>query len=220
VSMSTTTTPGGLRTMIPGAGTRETPTEREVRAERELAAIESAHAEGLERLLGQGVRSLGDDELLLLVSQFTQHADVEIQQKVLGLSERAARTRALGEALGEVQRQVQAAGERRNDTRLRLDAEVTVPTGAGGSERITLGALLERLGVRLPDRDARLTTEFVDAFRTQVSAAGDFIRSEGEASQLQLQQLMSRRSQMLQITSNMMASRNETRKSIAQNIRG
>jgi hypothetical protein len=189
-------------------------------AESAAQAQTGAQVEGLERLLGRGLRSMSDDELLLLVNQYTQNMDIEIQQHVLGMRERAVMTRMIGAAQTAINEQAKNAGDRRDTTPLDLTAEVEIGRDDGSTEKITLGALLDRAGIRLKPGTNTLSQANVEALKTNLTEAANSVRSEGEASQIGLQQLMSRRSQMLQITSNMMASRNETRKSIAQNIRG
>jgi hypothetical protein len=189
-------------------------------AESAAQAQTGAQVEGLERLLGRGLRSMSDDELLLLVNQYTQNMDIEIQQHVLGMRERAVMTRMIGAAQTAINEQVKNAGDRRDTTPLDLNAEIEIGGDDGSTQKITLGALLDRAGIRLKPNSNTLSQANVEALKANLTEAANSVRSEGEASQIGLQQLMSRRSQMLQITSNMMASRNETRKSIAQNIRG
>jgi hypothetical protein len=121
--------------------------------------------------------------------------------------------------MAEVRRQVSVADGRRDTTDLDLTARVRIIDRHGSEVTMTLGELAESLGIRLPS-PAKLNAQTVEAINTEVNKYVDEIRSQNEQGQLELQQIMSRRSQMLQITSNILASRNDSRKTIAQNMRG
>lgn len=172
---------------------------------------------GAQDMLARGMENLGDDELMMLVGQYTRQIDIDIRQHMIGMRTRANQSRNYNAAMQEVLRQVGVATDR-NNTRLDQNAPVRVMNERGEEVTMPLGDLLRSVGATLP-ADAKLTGEVVEVIKSAVNKEVEAIRAQSEQGQLELQQVMSRRSQMLQITSNIFASRNESRKSIAQNIR-
>jgi|LNFM01.1.fsa_nt_gb hypothetical protein len=174
---------------------------------------------GARAMLESGMENLGDDELMMLVGQYTRQIDIEIRQHMTGMRTRANQSRNYNAAIAEMNRQVSNAGNERGNTKLDLEADVKIINERGEEQTVKLGALMNSLGIKLPT-NPKLSVETVEAIKTAVNTNVENIRAQNEQGQLELQQIMSRRSQMLQITSNIFASRNETKKSITQNIRG
>jgi hypothetical protein len=199
---------GGVRT--PGQA------EAQMRARRESQErMETAMTE-LRGMVASNLPALSDEDILIMVGAQLNDLDANIRGKLTGMKQNAARGRMLNEALTELSNQVSTA-EGRQDAPIDLTARFTY-TDEGGATRVTtLGEVLRQYGVT-PGQT--LSEANVRALRDAIEKKAGDIRSEGETSQIELQQLMSRRSQLLQITSNVMASRNDSRKAIAQNIRG
>lgn len=174
----------------------------------------------LRGMVNDPMLGLTDDELLLRVGQYTQELDMDIRSKLNGMRSRAADSRILGSVLAEITRQVSEAGADRNGKELNLDKEITYQDEHGVTQTAKLGELMERYGINEPGAIVKMDDTMVQSLRTKITSLTDDLRASGESSQIELQQVMSRRSQMLQIVSNIMASRNDSRKSIAQNVRG
>ena len=172
-------------------------------------------------MMNDPMLGLSDDELLLRVGQYTQELDMDIRSKLNGMRSRAADSRILGSVLAEITRQVSEAGAGRADKDLNLDGRsLTYQDEHGVTQTATLRSLMEHYGICEPGAIVKMDDTMVQSLRTKITSLTDDLRASGESSQIELQQVMSRRSQMLQIVSNIMASRNESRKSIAQNVRG
>jgi hypothetical protein len=191
-----------------------------------LSRAHSQWTAEMERLLNgvglrleRGMENLSDDELMLLVGQYTRQIDIEIRQHMTGMRARASQSRNYSAVLAEVRRQVSEAGTDRDSRLLNLDADVKIIDQSGMERTVKLRELVQSLGIKLPS-PAKLDAQTVEAINTEVNKYVEDIRSQNEQGQLELQQIMSRRSQMLQITSNILASRNDSRKTIAQNMRG
>lgn len=203
----------------PGAVTTPPRPEREVELHNQWTREMERALGGARASLEQGIEGLGDEELMMLVGQYTRQIDIEIRQHMIGMRSRANDSRNYAAVMEEVQRQVSHAPDR-NATQIDLDADVRVIDAQGNETTMKLGPLMDSLGIKRPVAGAKLSTDVVEAIKLAVNKNTEEIRAKSEQGQLELQQIMSRRSQMLQITSNIMASRNESRKSIAQNIRG
>lgn len=204
---------GSIPLFVPGQP------EAQMRAHREWQEQMTAQCNELRAMVGEGLAGLSDDELLLRVGQYTRQLDMEVKGKLDGMKSRAADGRVLGAIAAEITRQVNACGANaRETTVLDPNATVTYTDANGDQQSAKLGELLERF--KIPGAGATLSGESLSGVRAAITSLNDDLRAQGESSQIELQQIMSRRSQMLQITSNIMASRNDSRKSIAQNIRG
>jgi len=206
-------TPGGVPVPVPDPG------RREMELNAQWAAEMGRAIGGARAMLESGMENLGDDELMMLVGQYTRQIDIEIRQHMTGMRTRANQSRNYNAAIAEMNRQVSNAGNERGNTKLDLEADVKIINERGEEQTVKLGALMNSLGIKLPT-NPKLSVETVEAIKTAVNTNVENIRAQNEQGQLELQQIMSRRSQMLQITSNIFASRNETKKSITQNIRG
>ena len=180
-----------------------------------LDRMEAAVTE-LRGMVASNLPALSDEDILIMVGEQLNDLDANIRGKLAGMKQNAARGRMLSGALTALNEQVSAAGGNQNAP---IDRNATFKyIDEGGAERTTtLGAVLDRYGLNPGDK---LSEENVRKLRDGIERRAGDIRSEGETSQIELQQVMSRRSQLLQITSNVMASRNDSRKAIAQNIRG
>ncbi|MFO0560159.1 MAG: hypothetical protein U0269_19240 [Polyangiales bacterium] len=190
--------------------------EAQMRARQEsLDRMEAAVTE-LRGMVASNLPALSDEDILIMVGEQLNDLDANIRGKLAGMKQNAARGRMLSGALTALNEQVSAAGGNQNAP---IDRNATFKyIDEGGAERTTtLGAVLDRYGLNPGDK---LSEENVRKLRDGIERRAGDIRSEGETSQIELQQVMSRRSQLLQITSNVMASRNDSRKAIAQNIRG
>jgi hypothetical protein len=182
-------------------------------------AQREAELNELRAIVEDGLGGLSDDELLLRVGQYMRQLDTEVKAKLDGMRARAADGRVLAAIAAEITRQANAVRpEDRERTELDLSRPVTYTDANGFEQTATLGQLLERY--RIPADNVRLGGDALSGVRAAITALNEDLRAQGESSQIELQQIMSRRSQMLQITSNIMASRNDSRKAIAQNIRG
>jgi hypothetical protein len=162
--------------------------------------------------------ALSDEDILLMVGEQLNDLDLNIRSKLAGMKQNAARGRMLSEALNALNNQITTAAGNQTAP-LDLRAPFTYTDEGGARVQTTLGEVLRQFGVTVP-ADAKLSETTIRDLRKAIEERATSLRSEGETSQIELQQVMSRRSQLLQITSNVMASRNESRKAIAQNIRG
>jgi hypothetical protein len=220
---SSTTSTASMRPSNPSGSTTGGASRPPVRSERELELHNEWTREmeravgGAQDMLARGMENLGDDELMMLVGQYTRQIDIDIRQHMIGMRSRANQSRNYNAVMEEVLRQVGNTSNRNNEP-LNLDARIPIVNERGETEHLPLRDVMRSLGIRTGE-NPKLTTEVVEAIKTAVNKNVEGIRAQSEQGQLELQQIMSRRSQMLQITSNIFASRNESRKSIAQNIR-
>lgn len=174
----------------------------------------------LRDLVAGNMEALSDDDILIMVSDQLNDIDQTIRGHLSGMKQSAARGRMLAGALTALNNQVAARSAPGSTTNLEqppdLNARFSYVDESGVQVETTVGAVFGQFGITasssLKEADVRTMR---DSLEQKMSA----IRTETEGSQLNLQQMMSRRSQLLQITSNVLASRNESRKSIAQNIR-
>ncbi len=81
----------------------------------------------------------------------------------------------------------------------------------------SIGAILAAAGVNVGT--VTMSPDSIRGLRDAIGAKVSSIKTNNERGQMEVQQMMSRRSQLFQMTSNVLASRSETRKSIVQNIR-
>jgi len=177
--------------------------------------METAMTE-LRSMVASHLPALSDEDILMMVAEQMNDIDANIRGKLAGMKQNAARGRVLTGALNELNNQVTAANGDQGRA-IDLNATFTYVDEGGATRTAKLGEVLRQYGVT-PGQT--LSEANVRALRDAIEKKAGDIRSEGETSQIELQQVMSRRSQLLQITSNVMASRNDSRKAIAQNIRG
>jgi hypothetical protein len=177
--------------------------------------METAMTE-LRSMVASHLPALSDEDILMMVAEQMNDIDANIRGKLAGMKQNAARGRMLNEALIALNNQVTAANGDQGRA-IDLNATFTYVDEGGATRTAKLGEVLRQYGVTPGET---LSEANVRALRDAIEKKAGDIRSEGETSQIELQQVMSRRSQLLQITSNVMASRNDSRKAIAQNIRG
>lgn len=186
-----------------------------------IAARQAAERE-LHELLGVGVGSVSDDEILLQVGQYTATLDAQVNDQLTGMRDNARKSRELSAALGCLTACENSVVDKtlRATTNIHWDqpVNVTLPDGTAGT--ISLRNLLKNNGVAIPSETYPMNEANMASLRESLKNALEGIRGGGEIRQLEMQQVLSRRNQTLQVVSNVMASRSETRKSIAQNIRG
>lgn len=144
---------------------------------------------------------------------------MEVKGKLDGMKSRAADGRVLGAIAAEITRQVNGCRVGDRDSTPLANGDVEYLDENGAKQTAKLFDLMDRFHVPRAD-GTTLNNESLSGVRAAITSLNDDLRAQGESSQIELQQIMSRRSQMLQITSNIMAARNDSRKSIAQNIRG
>jgi hypothetical protein len=166
-------------------------------------------------LLNVQDRRLSDDELLAEIQRNSEEMDKNINDRLLDMRSRQADIRGLMAANDAISAQANRAGNAA--VPLDLAAPVSYQNADGTTARSTLGEILRANGVNV----GSVTTapESLRTIRDAISHKADSIKTDNERGQMDVQQMMSRRSQLFQMTSNVLASRNETRKSIAQNIR-
>lgn len=184
-------------------------------SQQQQAAPARAH---LESLLGANGRSMSDDELLAEIQRNSEEMDATINERLVNMRAKQADVRALMGALDAISAQQNAAGDANRP--LNLDAEVAIknPDGTYVTPAPRLGDVLQQAGITLGPT-TKMTPDSIKALRDAITHQADSIKTDNERGQMDIQQMMSRRSQIFQMASNVLASRNETRKSIAQNIR-
>lgn len=107
------------------------------------------------------------------------------------------------------------------------DATVTVTYSNGSTERMSVEEALRRAGVDTHEIQANtnehgqghhyIDSSGVGSIQSAISARKDDLGQNSEVQQLQLQQLVSQRSQFLQMMSQVMSSINDTGKAIVGN---
>lgn len=195
------------------------PDERVSQTEAGRARIEARN--GMQSQINELQRMLNtplggsDEEILMMVQMQVRDLDLEVSGKLSGMRARTTQTRYLAAALQAINEEVSRAGGNQNEP-LNLDKPFKWTDEHGVEHNMNLRTFFAREGITPGEK---LSTDNIASLRRTLEDRVAAVRGEGETDQIGLQQIMSRRSQILQITSNIMASRNESRKSIAQNIR-
>ncbi|MDP3278450.1 MAG: hypothetical protein Q8Q09_24890 [Deltaproteobacteria bacterium] len=172
-------------------------------------------------LLDAGISALSDDEILIQVGHYTATLDGQVNEQLTGMRENARKSREISAVLNYYSaRETEVDKGQHAATPVDLNQQLNVQMPDGSTRTRTVGEILAENGITPSTAHGPVMLSSLSALRDSAKSALEGIRGGGEMRQLEMQQVLSKRNQLMQVVSNVMASRSETRKSIAQNIRG
>lgn len=173
----------------------------------------------LHEMMSLSNRSMSDEELLAEIQRNAGEMDKNINMSLTNMRGGQLDLRALDAALNGIAAQQNALSSPPPSPlpALNLIAEVQVEDADGVRSMKSIGAILAAAGVNVGT--VTMSPDSIRGLRDAIGAKVSSIKTNNERGQMEVQQMMSRRSQLFQMTSNVLASRSETRKSIVQNIR-
>lgn len=164
--------------------------------------------------------SLSPADILTMAEHFLNGMDAQIKTVMGDLQRNNNATERLRRAIEVIQSRMNTAAP--GDDTVVLSASLNDKIDPSDPESPTIGQVLREVGVQLQGSgpDGAFRRRDINGLLEAIRGRMEDIRQKSEIVQMNLQQLMSRRGQFVQMLSNVMQSMNETTKAIVQNTRG